>query len=98
MPRFIFFFSSRRRHTRCLSDWSSDVCSSDLRLEDNFVISKNGKEVLPLSKEGSHTCLLDGLCFAPSYSAYFHHDKYCLETALSGTSTISKIRDRKSVV
>src|SRR5205814_8006856 len=28
---FFFFFSSRRRHTRCLSDWSSDVCSSDLR-------------------------------------------------------------------
>src|SRR5205814_4295220 len=29
---FFFFFSSRRRHTRCLSDWSSDVCSSDLTL------------------------------------------------------------------
>src|SRR5436853_6485319 len=29
---FVFFFSSRRRHTRCLSDWSSDVCSSDLHL------------------------------------------------------------------
>src|SRR6266498_1599659 len=28
---FIFFFSSRRRHTRCGRDWSSDVCSSDLR-------------------------------------------------------------------
>src|SRR5882724_12803147 len=28
--RDLFFFSSRRRHTRCLSDWSSDVCSSDL--------------------------------------------------------------------
>src|SRR5262245_62426948 len=27
-----FFFSSRRRHTRCLSDWSSDVCSSDLEI------------------------------------------------------------------
>src|SRR5258705_11257929 len=26
----VFFFSARRRHTRCLSDWSSDVCSSDL--------------------------------------------------------------------
>src|SRR5262249_60054299 len=26
-----FFFSSRRRHTRLVSDWSSDVCSSDLR-------------------------------------------------------------------
>src|SRR5690349_24230584 len=25
-----FFFSSRRRHTRSLRDWSSDVCSSDL--------------------------------------------------------------------
>src|SRR5438132_7425734 len=28
--REIFFFSSRRRHTRSLCDWSSDVCSSDL--------------------------------------------------------------------
>src|SRR2546429_5182775 len=27
-----FFFSSRRRHTRCSRDWSSDVCSSDLFL------------------------------------------------------------------
>src|SRR6266542_1915536 len=26
----IFIFSSRRRHTRCYRDWSSDVCSSDL--------------------------------------------------------------------
>src|SRR5256884_7802628 len=28
--RCFFFFSSRRRHTRCSRDWSSDVCSSDL--------------------------------------------------------------------
>src|SRR6266699_3971946 len=27
---FVFFLSSRRRHTRCGRDWSSDVCSSDL--------------------------------------------------------------------
>src|SRR2546422_5067000 len=27
-----FFFSSRRRHTRCSRDWSSDVCSSDLKV------------------------------------------------------------------
>src|SRR2546429_9409413 len=27
---YCFFFSSRRRHTRCSRDWSSDVCSSDL--------------------------------------------------------------------
>src|SRR6266853_6496441 len=30
---FLFFFSSRRRHTRFDCDWSSDVCSSDLELE-----------------------------------------------------------------
>src|SRR5262245_62406178 len=37
---FFFFFSSRRRHTRCLSDWSSDVCSSDL---DLAAVSVGGK-------------------------------------------------------
>src|SRR5471030_2478978 len=36
----IFFFSSRRRHTSCLSDWSSDVCSSDLRIDP---ISRSAK-------------------------------------------------------
>src|SRR5699024_11556732 len=34
-----FFFSSRRRHTRSKRDWSSDVCSSDLKLD----ISKHDK-------------------------------------------------------
>src|ERR1035438_7206082 len=38
-----FFFSSRRRHTRCLSDWSSDVCSSDL------------KELIAVSREAVQT-------------------------------------------
>src|SRR5690348_18175292 len=32
----LFFFSSRRRHTRWTGDWSSDVCSSDLNLIDAF--------------------------------------------------------------
>src|SRR2546429_5491063 len=31
--RCYFVFSSRRRHTRCSRDWSSDVCSSDLLLQ-----------------------------------------------------------------
>src|SRR5699024_11879171 len=30
-PLALFFFSSRRRHTRSKRDWSSDVCSSDLK-------------------------------------------------------------------
>src|SRR3712207_6846410 len=32
----IVFFSSRRRHTRYWRDWSSDVCSSDLRSTDKI--------------------------------------------------------------
>src|SRR4029434_3918216 len=31
-----FFFSSRRRHTRFKCDWSSDVCSSDLKVQALF--------------------------------------------------------------
>src|SRR5205814_3803071 len=34
-------FSSRRRHTRCLSDWSSDVCSSDLA--ERLLLELKGK-------------------------------------------------------
>src|SRR5699024_2829245 len=35
---FFFFFSSRRRHTRSKRDWSSDVCSSDLKyINEGFI-------------------------------------------------------------
>src|SRR6266498_3234817 len=40
---FFFFFSSRRRHTRCGRDWSSDVCSSDLRRAFG-VVAEPGQE------------------------------------------------------
>jgi len=36
-----FFFSSRRRHTRSLCDWSSDVCSSDLRQIKRHTLTHN---------------------------------------------------------
>src|SRR3712207_9572565 len=38
----IFFFSSRRRHTRYWRDWSSDVCSSDLSYADSKLMPKRG--------------------------------------------------------
>ena len=44
-----FFFSSRRRHTRLVSDWSSDVCSSDLDIlepeEKEEEVSKPESEI-----------------------------------------------------
>src|SRR5437016_9614948 len=40
-----FFFSSRRRHTRLVSDWSSDVCSSDLKAPPGY--SKNRVAAYP---------------------------------------------------
>src|SRR5690606_8149374 len=36
---FLFFFSSRRRHTRFSRDWSSDVCSSDLKKAMTYPIA-----------------------------------------------------------
>src|SRR2546430_7497274 len=39
----IFFFSSRRRHTRFDCDWSSDVCSSDLADDANVLYHNDGK-------------------------------------------------------
>src|SRR3712207_9103101 len=35
--RIFFFFSSRRRHTRYWRDWSSDVCSSEMRAKLNVL-------------------------------------------------------------
>src|SRR3712207_4089053 len=43
----MFFFSSRRRHTRYWRDWSSDVCSSDLRYDNiryGFEMNPEGYE------------------------------------------------------
>src|SRR5438093_10488335 len=60
---FFFFFSSRRRHTRLVSDWSSDVCSSDLMLvnisdypdEGNFhtmALHRSGDVTIAVSSGG----------------------------------------------
>src|SRR5205814_3196133 len=45
-----FFFSSRRRHTRCLSDWSSDVCSSDLHESGHTIVAAILPAADPLHK------------------------------------------------
>src|SRR5438876_9567991 len=45
---FIFFFSSRRRHTRWTGDWSSDVCSSDLMERRDALIAANHVRLRPI--------------------------------------------------
>src|SRR5690554_8172181 len=42
----LFFFSSRRRHTRCGRDWSSDVCSSDLVCACLLGLGKHNQNVV----------------------------------------------------
>mgnify|MGYP007116846178 CR=1 FL=1 len=44
--KIMFCYSSRRRHTRCLSDWSSDVCSSDLGFSVGMMLAMQGLETL----------------------------------------------------
>src|SRR5215203_6377838 len=44
----VFFFSSRRRHTRYWRDWSSDVCSSDLGAFVDRVVDR------PAGEQGVH--------------------------------------------
>src|SRR5256884_2617843 len=61
-----FFFSSRRRHTRCSRDWSSDVCSSDLERRPGPRVLIPGKagaigEGDPYELVGKHACRERGL-------------------------------------
>src|SRR5690606_41126012 len=65
---FLFFFSSRRRHTRFSRDWSSDVCSSDLTMA-GVVIRFSGDAavaVLITQAQGENMTFADSIktCFA----------------------------------
>src|SRR6266550_8903639 len=53
-----FFFSSRRRHTRCSRDWSSDVCSSDLMWVDQFDTLGMGKDMVIVTGTTSDSMLI----------------------------------------
>src|SRR6266496_6212507 len=55
---FFFFFSSRRRHTRSLRDWSSDVCSSDLDRAGESVSAAGRAAAKWLSSTSNRTFVL----------------------------------------
>src|SRR5699024_11714544 len=61
----LFFFSSRRRHTRSKRDWSSDVCSSDLIEPSNATNKKvtyesDSDEVATVNTSGLVTAIGEG--------------------------------------
>src|SRR5690554_4190901 len=62
---YCFFFSSRRRHTRCGRDWSSDVCSSDLQPGASGAVGT--QEVLSSARDG-YTLLATGVADAATYA------------------------------
>src|SRR2546429_6241338 len=61
----VFFFSSRRRHTRCSRDWSSDVCSSDLTRRFKTMISTVVRALsrVPIPLRGLAVCVACEECF-----------------------------------
>src|SRR2546422_7570900 len=59
----MFFFSSRRRHTRCSRDWSSDVCSSDLIVLK--VMTDKGEIDAPHGRLATGVLIFQDLCVVP---------------------------------
>src|SRR2546429_6872783 len=83
-----FFFSSRRRHTRCSRDWSSDVCSSDLEaLVGGMVVGAAREIVREAEHVGDFFREVVGVFVAVAVAEIFHK-------ASGGIAHI----DRKSVV
>src|SRR5208337_4124620 len=90
---FFFFFSSRRRHTRYIGDWSSDVCSSDLRRRshgaDAFFLASQHLEAMfwireppsmrPMTREwvARAESDYDGACEALRSRKKSRHERIC---------------------
>src|SRR5438093_2803906 len=62
-----FFFSSRRRHTRLVSDWSSDVCSSDLLARRRDDLADADPVAAELADELRRVVLAGGKRLRPSF-------------------------------
>src|SRR5262249_58514432 len=79
----VFFFSSRRRHTRLVSDWSSDVCSSDL-----------GPEVIDLRRGQARSAALT----APKLAAADTEDERTMVGSNSWAVAGAQARDGRAML
>src|SRR5256884_5963183 len=83
----IFFFSSRRRHTRCSRDWSSDVCSSDLN------------KCVAVYDDSAHLLSLYPLDSGLAAALHTRATPIPITEMLAGQALLEReIKDRKSVV
>src|SRR3982750_4594933 len=65
--KVVFFFSSRRRHTRSDRDWSSDVCSSDLvSVKPHPLFEREGDDLRVKVPTPLYTALLGGEVMVPT--------------------------------
>src|SRR5207248_8957699 len=67
---FLFFFSSRRRHTRSYGDWSSDVCSSDL-WRDQLLGGQQRGEAISSDRLVKMAAAVSSIHNVQYHSAYF---------------------------
>src|SRR5262249_18783975 len=76
----VFFFSSRRRHTRLVSDWSSDVCSSDLliRIVLRLVVQFLGPARLQCAELNERMVRVAALLIAGVPWIYVCHERIAL--------------------
>src|SRR5437762_10300492 len=85
----LFFFSSRRRHTRYIGDWSSDVCSSDLFTRLTCELIRNMRALpKPIIASLNGTVAGAGACIALASDIRIAAEE----------AKIAFILDRKSVV
>src|SRR2546430_4648448 len=94
-----FFFSSRRRHTRFDCDWSSDVCSSDLRLYQKAATDQYGRYLLRGIAPGEYKIFAweeveDGAWEDPDYLTTFEDRGQKISVQEADTKTIDIVAIR----
>src|SRR5438067_2232940 len=93
---FLFFFSSRRRHTRSKRDWSSDVCSSDLWRVTAFRTLRCPRSNVSSRPEIGHQLngsMRDGPSVAPYFGLAFDRMLGMIEASVTRARCTSAARE-----
>src|SRR5688572_15704079 len=96
----MFFFSSRRRHTRFDCDWSSDVCSSDLDFDDFISRFYKAAKRLNYRQTGADVCFVQEipLMLAGGFAQAAICSEWSCITLLVGRDDVDALREPALVV